>query len=323
LISPESLLVANEIIKSRAQILSYNLSKWGTANTVVTNNEPDRFSRLNGYFDLVIVDAPCSGSGLFRKQPEAIDEWSPAHVTSCSVRQQRILDDIQPCLKAGGILIYSTCSFSVEENENIIKSLVNTGEFEQVKLQMDHSWGVVESGYGYRFYPHLTRSEGFFLAVLRRTGEGENGHHKSKNKVVELNNSEREIARNFLPKINGSLFRINAQIHFANSAVKEFLMLAQDQFYFRKAGVVVGEVKGRDLVPNHELSLVVDRSERLPTKELSDDDALRFLRKEVIEAGEKVNGFCLMTHQNLGLGWAKILDKRMNNYLPNEWRILK
>ncbi|MES2681184.1 MAG: RsmB/NOP family class I SAM-dependent RNA methyltransferase, partial [Bacteroidota bacterium] len=115
LINDESLLVANELIKSRAGILAHNLGKWGTRNTVVTNSEAAKFGALTGFFDVLVIDAPCSGSGLFRKQPEAIAEWSEDNVNLCSTRQRKILEDTLPCLKENGLLIYSTCSYSEKE----------------------------------------------------------------------------------------------------------------------------------------------------------------------------------------------------------------
>src|SRR5258708_24582160 len=121
LISKDSLLVSNEVIRSRANILKDNIVKWGSDNVVITNNDPKAFTRLENYFDAIIVDAPCSGSGLFRKDEEAIDEWSLNNVKLCSLRQQRILADAWPSLKKGGILIYSTCSYSGEEDEDILK----------------------------------------------------------------------------------------------------------------------------------------------------------------------------------------------------------
>ena len=126
LLSPESILVSNEVIKTRVNILAENISKWGAANVIVTNNDPRDFQRLGAYFDLVVVDAPCSGSGLFRKDPEAITEWSEANVVLCSQRQQRILADVMPTLKDGGVLIYSTCSYSPEEDEARIEALTRT-----------------------------------------------------------------------------------------------------------------------------------------------------------------------------------------------------
>src|SRR6185503_106244 len=112
-----SLLVSNEVIKSRCAVLVDNVIKWGSQNVIVTNNDPSAFQKLPGYFDVIVVDAPCSGSGLFRKDPEAISEWSLNNVALCSQRQQRILADVLPSLKNGGVLIYSTCSYSKEEEE--------------------------------------------------------------------------------------------------------------------------------------------------------------------------------------------------------------
>ena len=120
LLNKESLLVSNDVIKSRAAILEENIVKWGAANVVVTNNDPAHFARLENYFDAIVIDAPCSGSGLFRRDPEAINEWSENNVQLCSQRQQRIVADVWPALKQNGILIYSTCSYSAEEDEAIL-----------------------------------------------------------------------------------------------------------------------------------------------------------------------------------------------------------
>src|ERR1044071_5586576 len=125
LISKDSLLVSNEVIRSRAKILKDNIVKWGYSNVVVTNNDPKDFQRLENHFDVIVVDAPCSGSGLFRREPEAIEEWSINNVQLCCQRQQRILADIIPALKGGGILIYSTCSYSPQEDEQIVQWMRN------------------------------------------------------------------------------------------------------------------------------------------------------------------------------------------------------
>ena len=122
----DDLIVSNEILRSRSNVLYENVVKWGNDNFVVTNNDPSDFSGLQGFFDLIVVDAPCSGSGLFRKNPSAIEEWSEENVDLCSQRQQRILADVWPALKPGGVLIYSTCSYSLAENEMIADWLSET-----------------------------------------------------------------------------------------------------------------------------------------------------------------------------------------------------
>src|SRR5215203_3380652 len=168
LISAESLLVSNEVIRNRTGILKQNIIKWGCENVVVTNNDPQHFSKLEGFFDVIIIDAPCSGSGLFRKDAEAIDEWSEENVWLCCGRQKRIIADSIACLKKDGILIYSTCSYSKEEDEDIADWLVKEWDMENIKLTIKENWGIVESqsekskSVGYRFFPDKLKGEGFY-----------------------------------------------------------------------------------------------------------------------------------------------------------------
>ena len=174
LISEDSLLLSNEIIKSRVPVLATNLSKWGRHHSFVSNNDPRDFRRVASFFDVMLVDAPCSGSGLFRKDPDAIGEWSESLVQLCSERQQRILADSFPALKEDGVLIYSTCSYSRQENEDICDWLCDNFDVESLPMQLEASWGIEQSrsekhkSFGYRFYPHKVRGEGFFIAAFRK-----------------------------------------------------------------------------------------------------------------------------------------------------------
>jgi 16S rRNA C967 or C1407 C5-methylase (RsmB/RsmF family)/NOL1/NOP2/fmu family ribosome biogenesis protein len=322
LLNQESLLVANEIIKSRADILSQNLSKWGTSNTIVTNNEPQRFGELPSFFDAIVIDAPCSGSGLFRKQPEAINEWSMDHVKSCSIRQNKILADVIPSLKEGGILVYSTCSYSKEENEDIVRRLIEEYDMEYIRLEIFEDWGIVETESGYRFYPHLTKSEGFFCAVLRKKSSSGSTHF-SKKKGPEISRKEQEIFAPFITDMAKSIVNKNNRYHLLNQAAADFLNVFEKQFYFKKAGTVLGEIKGNDMVPNQELAWSLTVNRRLNSVELDKENSLKFLRKENFFGAENSKGLVLLTYKNYGLGWAKILQNRINNYLPNELRILK
>ena len=161
----DGLIVANEVIKTRASILTENITKWGSTNVVVTNNDPRDFNTLEGFFDVIVVDAPCSGSGLFRKDTEAINEWSEENVLLCSQRQQRILADILPSLKKDGILVYSTCSYSVEEDEDILDWIMKEFTVDSLRLPVEENWNIVETvsakkAYGYRFYPDKIKGEG-------------------------------------------------------------------------------------------------------------------------------------------------------------------
>ena len=182
-LTADDLLVANEIIKTRVPVLCDNLNRWGTANTIVTNNDPKDFSRLKGFFDIILVDAPCSGSGMFRKDPAAMNEWSEANVNLCHQRQERILADIYPALKEDGYLIYSTCSYSHQENEDILDWLCDEFEMESMRIPIDKDWGIVET------QSDATKSLG--LSFLSRQG-------KRRRLICRLFKKERKPAKNAL-----------------------------------------------------------------------------------------------------------------------------
>lgn len=169
------LVVANEVIRQRAGTLVDNVRKWGIGNTLVTNNDPSHFASLRHYFDLVLVDAPCSGEGMFRKTPGARTEWSEANVKLCAARGRRILGDVWEALRPGGILVYSTCTFNVQENEETVEWLASEYDCEPVDVTADPAWGIVQGEAAgmatFRFFPHRVQSEGFFAAVLRK-GDG-------------------------------------------------------------------------------------------------------------------------------------------------------
>lgn len=322
LLNPESVLVANELIKSRADTLVHNLSKWGTNNTIVTNNDPSRYSELDSVFDAIVVDAPCSGSGLFRKQPSAIEEWSEDAVKACAIRQRKILKDVLPALKSNGILLYSTCSYSVEENEIIVKWLCSEFGMEYLPLSLPKEWGVVQTEAGYRFYPHLLSSEGFFCAVLRKKNSQSLQHSRRKKSNVEILKSEKSVLAPYLTENNYQLIKKNNQFHLLNESAHDFLIDFEKHFYFKKAGIVVGEIKGTDLVPNQELAWSIYQNKKNQRLDLDKKNALDYLRKQNFETASNVLGLSLITYKNQGLGWAKLLQNRINNYLPNELRIL-
>lgn len=321
LLSENSLLIANEVTRARADILTQNLSKWGTCNSIVTNSDPQKFSALPEYFDAIVVDAPCSGSGLFRKQPEAINEWSLENVNTCSARQKRILADIIPSLKENGHLIYSTCSYSFEEDEAIVEWLIKDFGMEYLPLKIDKNWGITETSAGYRFYPHLTKSEGFFCAVLKKVTSENISVKNNKKTSFTLNKSEIEAVRPYFNPESRRFFKNGNQIHLLNEPANHFIHQFGKSFYFKKAGIAIGEIKGKDLVPNQELAWFKDLkcSNQL---DLNKDEALAYLRKQAFSANIKQAGFTIISYKDKGLGWAKILPNRINNYLPNELRII-
>lgn len=323
LLNEESLLVSNELVKSRADILVQNLSKWGTANTIVCNSETQKFSELQSFFDAIVVDAPCSGSGLFRKQPEAIDEWSESHVKTCGIRQSKILKDLIPALKENGILFYSTCSYSVEENEEVVENLIKDFDLEFVKIPLNPEWGIVETAYGYRFYPHLTKSEGFFCAVLRKIKKEDKPFNGKKKKSNTIQGAEMTFLKNHVAFSSNLLVKINERYHLLNEEANCFLSSFDKHLYFKKAGVSIGEIKGKDLVPNQELAWYYRQHETICKVDLDKENALLYLKKLNFKASENYKGLVLISYKGHGLGWAKILPNRINNYFPNELRILK
>lgn len=323
------LVVANEVIKSRVTILAENLSRWGSLHTVVSNNDPADFARLNGFFDVIVADAPCSGSGLFRKDPAAIEEWSEANVQLCSHRQQRIIADVLPALKKGGYLIYSTCSYSPAEDEAICDWLMEQGDVENVPLQLDENWGIVTTisaqhkAVGYRFYPYLLKGEGFFIACFKKTGIDEGCYigpaGKSAVTATEKNIIEPwvlDMASLYLTKQKETLIAWPKQFEGEISLLQQHLGL-------RMAGIALGSIKGKDFIPHQALALSHVLHPSIPTIELSESEAIAYLQKKVFDLPCQQKGWVLAQYKNVNLGWMKLLPNRINNYYPNEWRILK
>ncbi len=213
----DGFVVSNEVIKSRANILSENITKWGTGNVVVTNNDPAHFQRLDNFFDVMVIDAPCSGSGLFRKDETAMDEWSAEAVALCSHRQQRIIADAYLCLRQNGVLIYSTCSYSAEENENVLDWMVEHFDLEPVTLQVNEEWNIVASSSskyqapGYRFYPDKVKGEGLFIAAFVKKDGGV--FYDSHTGATTISKQEKEAWQSWLTGENTILLKQKELTH--------------------------------------------------------------------------------------------------------------
>jgi len=329
LISKESLLVSNEVIKTRVHVLTENLIKWGSSNVIVTNNDPKYFTTLENYFDVIVIDAPCSGSGLFRRDPEAINEWSEENVNLCSLRQQRIIADAWPALKENGILIYSTCSYSKEENEDIMDWLAEKFPATNLQLKLEENWNIVEtisdrhSNYGYRFYPDKLKGEGFFIAAFQKKDGGGFSYPRQKKTAFErLTKIEEGIARKWI-KDDAHVALIkneNAVYAIPENLLNDFNLL-KSTLYIKKAGVLLGKITPHELIPEHELALSNLLNKNINAIELSKAQALSYLRKEEIKIDSEYKGWSILKYENYNLGWAKILQNRINNYYPSEWRI--
>jgi len=342
ILSADSLLISNEVIKTRVTILSENISKWGAANVIVTNNDPKDFEKLQDYFDMIIVDAPCSGSGLFRKDINAINEWSEDNVTLCAQRQQRILANILPSLKVDGILIYSTCSYSKQEDEDILDWILDECFLENeeptlksLHVKLDEKWGIIETvseknkAFGYRFYPDKVKGEGFFIAAFQKREPIENRnqhikkHIKNKKEIEKLSLKEIEILKPYL--INSSnffFFRQNEEVIALPTQFENDLTIIQSALYIKKAGVKLGTIIRNELIPLHELAVSNIINPLINKLEVDKETALQYLRKQQIKIDLNGKGWLLLTYNNLPLGWVKVIGNRINNYYPAVWRIL-
>jgi NOL1/NOP2/sun family putative RNA methylase len=327
LLSAESLLVSNEVIRQRVNILKDNIIKWGSSNVVVTNNDPRDFSKLKGYFDVIVVDAPCSGSGLFRRDEEAINEWSENNVVLCSQRQQRILADVLPALKEGGVLIYSTCSYSRQEDENITDWLTTEFPLSNIRLNVQHNWNISEAATplgnkGYRFWPHLAKGEGFFLAAFR-LNDGDVYRNKNK-QVVKPATKQLLPSVSSLANVAGNeLIQVNDKVYAWPAVLFDDFNLLLQHLRIIYSGTLLGELAHKKLIPDHALAMSKMVAETITLTELQLSDAITYLQKNTIENAGWATGWQLAAYSRQALGWMNILPNRINNYYPKELRILK
>ena len=329
LITADSLLVCNEVIKSRVNVLQENIIKWGATNVVVTHNDAKVFAGLENYFDVMIVDAPCSGSGLFRKDVAAIDEWSKENVFMCSLRQKRIVADAMPCLKKNGILIYCTCSYSEEEDEKVLDWMMEEFAVDSLQLTVEKEWNIVETqsaihkGFGYRFYPNKLKGEGFFIACLRKGDGSENFNNYKRSGLERPSKNEELIVKDWLkPEAKITLMKHMDDIIGLPLSFEKDIPVLQKQLYIRQAGVMIGKSGSNELIPDHALALSLLLHEKIVSVSLNKETALQYLRKAdvFIDVGRK--GWALVKYEGYNLGWIKGLGNRINNYYPKEWRIL-
>jgi 16S rRNA C967 or C1407 C5-methylase (RsmB/RsmF family)/NOL1/NOP2/fmu family ribosome biogenesis protein len=329
LLSRDSLLVSNEVIRNRVHILAENLTKWGGANTFISSNDPRDFQRLEHYFDVIVADAPCSGSGLFRRDPQAIEEWSPDNVGLCQQRQQRILADCWPALRKGGLLIYSTCSYSRDENEDILDWMVKDLGATGCRLDVPAEWNIVETSgrlgaYGYRFYPDRLKGEGFFAACLRKEDGGAYIPPRKLAGPERPGKKDEGRIRDWMkPEEASYFFYHQEQIYGLPRELAGDLSILQSACYLKRAGVPLGQLSAKEFIPEHDLALSTLINAQLPAISLTRDQALSYLRKDEFQPEHAGRGWTLVQYGGLNLGWIKVLPGRINNYYPKEWRILR
>ena len=335
LVGRGGLVVANEIDRRRASVLADNVRKWGTGNVVVTTCEPHAVCDCEAWFDVVAVDAPCSGEGMFRKDPAARGEWSENNVRQCAARQDDILREAWRALRPGGTLIYSTCTFNRDEDEGSLERMLAWAGDEVAAsepVDVDPAWGIVEGEVGpfrtFRFFPHRTVGEGFFAAVARKASDAPGRQRLPKGRrsmvapadrasVGELRRWVREPDRMVFGTVAGTGYAWYGEQAEAVKTLSEALPVIC-------SGVALGQLfKGR-LKPDPALAFF-DGLERgaVPVAGLDDEQALRYLRRQEVAAGALAEGVNLVTARGRALGFAKRIGARVNNMYPNSLRILR
>ncbi len=297
------ILVSNEVMRSRASVLADNIAVWGDPNVVVTSVDPKAFARLEGFFDVIVADVPCSGEGMFRKDAKAVEDWSESVVNLCSTRQRRILADVWPALRRGGSLVYSTCTFEESENDGIIEwAAAELGgdvyEYDYADLP-----GVIPTRTGGLLVPGFVKGEGQFVsALVKSTGPERAGLPG----IPAVGATERRKG--------------NMLIHIPESIPRE--VAALDLLRPVRAGVAKGELKGQDLVPSADwaLSLALP-SGAYPVADLDRETALKFLHRDCIFLKDAPKGFVLVRFEGHPLGFVKNLGTRCNNLHPQGRKI--
>ena len=316
------LLVCNEIHPKRARVLSGNMERLGFANTLVLNESPERLaSRFPGWFDRVLVDAPCSGEGMFRKEEAALTDWSEDTVSMCAARQRAILDEAAKLPRPGGRLVYSTCTFAPEENEGVIAAFLAQHpdyQIEEVDAPFfapgrpDWADGNPELARTFRLWPHRLRGEGHFAAVLRRTG-GEAAEVPLQN-TEPLPKESVEFQRENLSSIpKGGAIRFGETVYLAPPGTP-----ALNGLRVLRAGLELGTVRKGRFEPAHALAMWLDGAKNTLSLPAGDPAVLRYLRGETLPC--EAAGWTLVQVDGHSLGWGKTSAGILKNHYPKGLR---
>lgn len=331
-----SMLVANEPVRQRAQILAENIQKWGKPEVIVTNNYPKDYATAGMTFDVILCDVPCSGEGMFRKDENAISEWNTQNVENCRNLQREIVSEAWKCLREGGILIYSTCTFNAKENEENVKWISEELEAEILPVGIEDTWGITGSqlkGFQepvYRFMPGMTKGEGLFMAVMRKKNGKDIpepcGKRKKSKEKKDRNNGTKSMASaaSWLKDSTGfNIIQCGSTILAIPNTMADMYSQAAERLRVIHAGVALGTIKGKDLIPAHCLALSqAFNAAAFPTVELGYSEALQYLRKEALTLPHGTpTGFVTMTYRGTPLGFSKNIGNRANNLYPQEWKI--
>ena len=334
-VSEDSLIVSNEIISSRAAVLFSNVERQGFKNVIVTNEEPERLLVFEGFFDYVFVDAPCSGEGMFRRVPETINEWSEENVKMCAERQKEILSVAERLVAPQGKLVYSTCTYSKEEDENIVEWFLNEFNFElqdvsaEIKQATIPSQANVENAeFARKFMPHTGNGEGQFIAVFKNNDESrETQMHTKKHfrAIEDVGRTKRALFESFedenlTSRIDGRVYEVGETIYLVPQMFDSDLQTAVDTLKFNTIGVKVGSLlKGR-FEPNH--SMFMAYADLFKNKiELEENELKKYLHGEELQTTLNVKGYGVVTVNGYAIGGVKIVSGRLKNLYPKGLRI--
>ena len=322
LLNGKGWLVCNEVMKSRMGILDENITKWGAPNVTVTNNDPKDFGQMNGLFDLILIDAPCSGEGMFRKDDKAIEDWSLDNVQLCSERQRRIVADVFPALKEGGLLLYSTCTYNAEEDEKNVQWIAEKLGAEILEIKTEANWNVTTQGAGYHFYPHKTKGEGFFLSILKKSANESNTKTKTPKQISLASKEVTNTCSNWLKHKEVKFLQEGDRIIAVPSQWLEVVLFFKQKLRVLHNALPMGIVKGKDIIPDEALALSWELDQtKFPTIECTWEQAIQYLKKENIQLEDVPKGIVLFCFNGIPLGFGKNLGNRCNNLYPSEWHI--
>ena len=324
-----SMLVSNEPMPLRAQVLAENVIKWGRASALVTKNEPADFASFRNFFDFVLVDAPCSGEGMFRKDSFAVEQWSVPNVRQCAARQREIVADIWESLRPGGFMVYSTCTFNREENEDCVEWIAGNLGAEVLKVDVTDEWGITGSlttkGLPvYRFIPGFTRGEGLFMALLRKDGDASLAQPRMPRLKVADKRVKEEVGR-WLKEPGMFDFVMSGETVVAMPKEHTAAMMALCQkLRVLHCALPLAEAKNNKLLPLHPLAMSVElEPSAFRRVEVERDKALAYLHREALLFADEPVGYLLITYKGVPLGFVKNIGNRANNLYPAEWRIRK
>lgn len=335
LVGERGLVVANEINRSRAAVLADNARKWGLGNMVVTCNDSARVADFEEWFDVVAVDAPCSGEGMFRKSDEACEQWSEANVAMCAERQWEILQNAFRSLKPGGVLLYSTCTFNRTEDEDVVGRACE--EFGDELLAVDDipigdDWGVVMGREGvfqtFRFFPHRLTGEGMFMAVARKAGLATSRRRmpKARRKVMEAvdKRTAQELSRWVKESEQMRFFAAGDTLYGCRKEHYDEVEALAGTLAVIYSGVAMGQVFKGKLKPDGALALYAGVNHgAVACCEVDEQEALKFLRKQDMDAAQFSEGVNMVLYGGRPLGFVKRVGARVNNMYSNSLRILK